>query len=466
MNDDPPPSNAHEYSVGDLSRELKRAVEEQFGHVRLRGEISGWKVPASGHAYFTLKDEDAVIDAVMWRGQKGRLDFQPEDGLEVIAEGKVTTYPGRSKYQIVVERMRVAGAGALMALLEKRKAVLTAEGLFAAERKRGLPFLPRTIGIVTSPTGAVIRDMLHRLSDRFPRDVLLWPVKVQGDGAAEEIARGIAGLNAADGFTRPDLIIVARGGGSIEDLWAFNEEAVVRAVAASRIPTISAVGHETDTTLCDFAADFRAPTPTAAAERAVPVRAELRALVAELGARVDGAVRTSGRAKAERLAMISARLPQPAALLAARQQRFDDVSARLPMPATLLDRRAERFASVAARLPLGLRRAADIARGRLLETAAALRPSLLLRNLEQKRGAAEGLGRVLLSLDPRGPLSRGFALVETEAGGVVTTAAAARAAGRLKLRFADDAVDVVAGGGKARATATRKPGAAGQPDLF
>ncbi|MHB9881012.1 exodeoxyribonuclease VII large subunit [Pacificimonas sp. ICDLI1SI03] len=521
------PSNAYEYSVGDLSRALKRAVEEQFGHVRLRGEISGWKVPGSGHAYFTLKDEDGCIDSVMWRGQRTRLDFTPEDGLEVIAEGKVTTYASRSKYQIVVERMRVAGAGALMALLEKRKAALMAEGLFAVERKRPVPFLPTTIGIVTSPTGAVIRDMLHRLSDRFPRDVLLWPVKVQGDGAAEEIARGIAGLNAAQGFTRPDLIIVARGGGSIEDLWAFNEEAVVRAIAASAVPVISAVGHETDTTLSDFAADLRAPTPTAAAERAVPVRADLRAGLAELAARLEAGLRTAGRTRAERLAMLSARLPRPEALLAARQQRFDDLSARLPLPGTILDRRRERFAAVSARLPQGLAKAAADAERALIDKSAPLRPSLLARYLERRDDQADALwrwlrreavqalpaarrdlqqrtqrfgpdlvrarldrasdrlthlSRVLTSLDPRGPLKRGFALVETADGGVITSAAAAEVAGRVRLHFADASVDAVIGGdgssgtaktptgpkpaGKASSSAKPKAKAPGQPDLF
>ncbi|WP_255536247.1 exodeoxyribonuclease VII large subunit [Pacificimonas pallii] len=509
------PSNAHEYSVGDLSKALKRAVEERFGNVRLRGEISGWKVPASGHAYFTLKDENAVIDAVMWRGQRVRLDFQPEDGLDVIAEGKVTTYAGRSKYQIVVERMRVAGAGALMALLEKRKAALAAEGLFAAERKRAIPFLPRTIGIVTSPTGAVIRDILHRLADRFPRDVILWPAKVQGDGAAEEIARGVEGLNAAEGFVRPDLIIVARGGGSIEDLWAFNEEVVVRAIAASGIPVVSAVGHETDTTLADFAADLRAPTPTAAAEQAVPVRADLAATVAEYGARLQAAIRNAGRARAERLRMIAARLPQPEAVLAARQQRFDDISARMPNPADMLARREDRFTSIAARLPKALAARAGVARQDLIRVSATLKPALLERFVAQRgdRAAAladravraasqmliresaetksitrrldpvilrrrvtaeqrrlDDLGRVLTSLDPRGPLSRGFALVETETG-VVTSAATAKREARMMLRFADDAVEVFTGAAPPPAkrpkpsARIRKP-PAGQADLF
>ena len=263
--------NVPEFSVSELSHRLKRSVEESFAWVRVRGEISGFKRPASGHLYFALKDADAVLDAVCWKGQAARLGVKPEDGLEVICSGKLTTYPGRSKYQMIVERMELAGLGALMAMLEQRKKKLAAEGLFDAERKRALPYLPRVIGVVTSPTGAVIRDILHRLHDRFPTRVLLWPVLVQGEGAADQVARAIAGFNAlpADGpVPRPDILIVARGGGSLEDLMAFNEESVVRAAAASRIPLISAVGHETDTTLIDFASDRRAPTPTAAAEMA------------------------------------------------------------------------------------------------------------------------------------------------------------------------------------------------------
>src|SRR6185295_17747103 len=261
-------------SVSELSQALKRMVESEFDHVRVRGEISGFKRHTSGHLYFALKDESAVIDAVCWKQMAPRLGLKPEDGMEVIATGRLTTYPGRSKYQIVVERMELAGAGALLKLLEERKAKLAAEGLFDAARKRPLPYLPAVIGVVTSPTGAVIRDILHRLDERFPRRVLVWPVAVQGEGAAEQVAAAIKGFNLmAEGgaVPRPDLIIVARGGGSLEDLWAFNEEIVVRAAAGSRIPLISAVGHETDTTLIDFASDKRAPTPTAAAEMAVPV---------------------------------------------------------------------------------------------------------------------------------------------------------------------------------------------------
>src|SRR5918998_332031 len=278
-----PGDNAPALSVSELSTALKRTVEDAFGLVRLRGEISGFKRHASGHCYFTMKDDKACIDAVIWKGCAQMLRFRPEDGIEVVATGKLTTYPGRSKYQIVVDRLELAGQGALMALLDKRRRQLAAEGLFDAERKKRLPFLPRTIGVVTSPTGAVIRDILHRLADRCPTHVIVWPVAVQGEGAAAQVTAAVRGFNALP--DRPDLLIVARGGGSIEDLWTFNEEEVVRAVAESSIPIISAVGHETDTTLCDFAADVRAPTPTAAAEIAVPVRSELLAQLRELGLR-------------------------------------------------------------------------------------------------------------------------------------------------------------------------------------
>src|SRR5262252_4361728 len=271
--------NAPEYTVSELSSALRRTVEDAYGHVRVRGEISGFRGPhASGHCYFALKDDGAKIEAVIWKGVHYRMRFKPQEGLEVIATGKLTTYPGSSKYQIVIESLEPAGIGALMALMEERKKKLAAEGLFDEARKQLLPWLPEVIGVVTSPTGAVIRDILHRLADRFPRRVLVWPVRVQGEGSAEQVAAAIRGFNAlpeGGRIPRPDVLIVARGGGSLEDLWSFNEEIVVRAVAESVIPLISAVGHETDVTLIDFAADKRAPTPTAAAEMAVPVRAEL-----------------------------------------------------------------------------------------------------------------------------------------------------------------------------------------------
>ena len=322
-----PGDNAQAMSVSELSLALKRTVEDRFGHVRVRGEISGFKRAASGHIYFSLKDDNARLDAVMWKGGAARLPFAPEDGLEVVATGKLTTYAGRSNYQIVVESLEVAGEGAMMLLFEKLKARLAAEGLFAPERKKKLPALPRTIGVVTSPTGAVIRDILHRLADRFPTHVIVWPVLVQGEGAAAQIARAVDGFSAMPQngpATRPDLVIVARGGGSIEDLWAFNDEAVVRAVANCTIPIISAVGHETDTTLCDFAADLRAPTPTAAAEIAVPVRSDLLQRVGQLGLRMANIVRKQVDLAAERLEAQRRLMPRLSDLAAPHQLRTDD----------------------------------------------------------------------------------------------------------------------------------------------
>ncbi|HSX55413.1 MAG TPA: exodeoxyribonuclease VII large subunit, partial [Sphingomonas sp.] len=393
--------NAAPLSVGELSMKLKRMVEGEFGHVRLRGEISGYKRAASGHVYLALKDADAVIDAVMWRGAAAAIPFSPQDGIEVVATGKLTTYPGRSKYQIVIERMELAGEGALMALLEKLKAQLAGEGLFDPARKKPLPFAPRTIGVVTSPTGAVIRDILHRLADRFPTHVLVWPVKVQGDGAAAEVAAAVRGFDAMtdDGpVRRPDLVIVARGGGSIEDLWAFNEEAVVRAVAACRIPVISAVGHETDTTLCDYAADMRAPTPTAAAEMAVPVRAELANAIATMGLRAERCVRRYHERGGERLAALVRVLPRRDALLGPQRQKADDMGARL-------DRALERRVTVS--------------RGVLDRAGGALRPAVLERKLDTLRHQLQGLDKLLDAVNPDNLLQRGYVRDGAKASGKV-----------------------------------------------
>lgn len=326
-------TNAAEFTVSEIAQAVKRTVEDEFGHVRVRGEISGFRGQhSSGHAYFTLKDDTASIDAVVWKGNYARLAFKPEEGLEVIATGRLTTFPRSSKYQIVIENIEPAGAGALMALLEERRKKLLAEGLFARERKKTLPYLPRAIGVVTSPTGAVIRDILHRLDDRFPSHVLVWPVRVQGETCAPEVVNAIEGFNAlapGGAMPRPDLLIVARGGGSIEDLWGFNEESVVRAVAASDIPIISAVGHETDTTLIDYASDMRAPTPTAAAEAAVPVRAELIAYVEDQGSRQRQATRRSLASLKDRLRAASAGLPRPADLVSTQRQSLDMASSQL-----------------------------------------------------------------------------------------------------------------------------------------
>lgn len=431
--------NAAPLTVGELSNRLKRAVEEGFGHVRVRGELSGLKRAASGHLYCALKDADAVLDGVMWKGGAARLAFRPEDGLEVIATGRLTTYPGRSKYQIIIEHMELAGEGALLALLERTKARLAAEGLFAAERKQPLPRLPRVIGVVTSPTGAVIRDILHRLRDRFPVHVLVWPVLVQGDRAAGQIADAIAGfdaLAAGGAIPRPDLVIVARGGGSIEDLWAFNEEVVVRAAAACRIPLISAVGHETDTTLIDFAADQRAPTPTAAAEMAVPVRAELIATITAINGRMTAHwSRERSRAR-QRLNEAAERLPGRERMLQPQRQRLDDWAERLPRALTGSVRQM---------------------RAELARAAAPLRPALLHRQLDSGRQKLAALERVLQSLDPRALLAKGYALVSGQDGKVITSTDAARAAQALLLSFADGEVAVQVEGTASGPTAPRRP---------
>ena len=440
-----PGDNAPAMSISELSNLLKRTVEDRFGFVRVRGELSGVKRAASGHLYLSLKDESARLDGVMWRGSVQRLGFAPADGIEVIATGKLTTYPGRSNYQIVIERMEIAGEGALLALLEKTKARLAAEGLFDQTRKRAIPYLPRVIGVVTSPTGAVIRDILHRLRDRFPSHVVVWPVLVQGQGAAPQIAaavRGFSGLAPGGPVPRPDLVIVARGGGSIEDLWAFNEEEVVRAIAASTIPVISAVGHETDTTLADFAADRRAPTPTAAAEMAVPVRAELAGTLADLEARRQRAIGRQLAQARERLDLRARRLPQPQALLSAQAQRLDDWGDRLRRS---LGHRTELAAAQLARHAGALRPSLLEARlRRESERLAALRlrPEALLQRIAVARGRVTTLDRLRRSLDPEAPLLRGYVLVTDAAGDVVKTRAAAAGEAELVLKFADGTLAV------------------------
>ena len=444
--------NAPALSVSELSGALKRTIESAFGLVRVRGEISGWKRHASGHCYFTLKDEGACIDAVIWKGQAAGLAFRPEDGAEVIATGKLTTYAGRSKYQIVVSRMELAGEGALMALLDKRRRALAAEGLFDESNKRKLPYLPRVIGVITSPTGAVIRDILHRLEDRCPTHVIIWPVPVQGDGAAEKVAQAIRGFAAIT--PRPDLLIVARGGGSIEDLWAFNEEEVVRAAAASPIPLISAVGHETDTTLIDFAADRRAPTPTAAAEMAVPVRAELAAWLAELEHRMSACVtRTASRA-IERLEQAASRWPEAANLFAPLAQRLDDAGDRLPR--ALMQRTAHARADLAAVAPR-------------------LQARLLTERVERAREKLAGLWRLAELAHPERPLQRGFVRVTDRAGKTIIHAADARAAAEVDLHFADGRVAAHIGDSTAPVPVRpskrvehkrRDPYLPGQADLF
>lgn len=413
--------NSGALSVSEISAALKRHVEQGFGHVRIRGEISGFKRAASGHLYLSLKDENARIDGVMWKGNAGRLAFLPQDGVEVIASGKLTTYPGRSSYQIVIDTMEVAGEGALLALLERLKAKLQAEGLFDTARKRPLPFLPRTIGVVTSPTGAVIRDILHRLADRCPTRVIVWPVLVQGQGSADQVAAAVEGFSAMQGADRPDLVIVARGGGSIEDLWGFNEERVVRAVAACSIPVISAVGHETDTTLCDFAADVRAPTPTAAAELAVPVRAELLAGLQSNGSRMLRCAQRYAERADERLVATGRRLPTLDTLLGPQRQRVDDYGDRL--------RR-------------GLSHRLADARGDLARISGALRPVMLTQKLAHAEQRLRQNWRLVETLHPLKPLERGYALVTDRQGAVVSDTAKANRTKLLTLRFADGEVPV------------------------
>ena len=427
---------------------LKRTVEDRFGFVRVRGELSGVKRAASGHLYLCLKDENARLDGVMWRGNAQRLAFRVEDGVEVIATGKLTTYPGRSNYQIVIDRMEVAGEGALLALLAKTKARLEAEGLFDARRKRALPFLPRVIGVVTSPTGAVIRDILHRLRDRFPSHVIVWPVLVQGQGSASQVAaavRGFSALEPGGPVPRPDLVIVARGGGSIEDLWGFNEEEVVRAIAECSIPVISAVGHETDTTLADFAADLRAPTPTAAAEIAVPVLGELSATLADFHARKQrGLVRLFDQAR-ERLDLRARRLPQPQTLLQGQAQRLDDLGERLRRA---LGHRTELAGAALARHAGALRPAlleARVRRERERLAAQRLRPEAMLQRIDGLRTRVDALDRLRRSLDPKAPLQRGYVLVTGPDGHVVRTREQAAGHARLTLEFADGRLDVAPG---------------------
>jgi exodeoxyribonuclease VII large subunit len=477
---DDKPTNAAEFTVSELAFAVKRTIEEDFGFVRVRGEISGFRGQhSSGHAYFSLKDAEATIDAVVWRTGFAKLRFKPEEGLEVIATGRLSTFPRSSKYQLVIEQLEPAGAGALMALLEERRKKLLAEGLFDPSRKKKIPYLPRVIGVITSPTGAVIRDILHRLDDRFPSHVIVWPVRVQGETSAAEIAGAVAGFNALlpEGrVPRPELLIVARGGGSIEDLWSFNEEAVVRAVAASVIPVISAVGHETDTSLCDYAADMRAPTPTAAAEAAVPVRVELIGRVEELEMRQRQAIRRQFGAGRDRLRAAGASLPRPLDLVASARQRIDLAQTRLHAAlGAFRHRKALALAALGPRLtPAALRRLAERER-RALEHAGQRLDPAISRLVAERRRRLSAEAKLLASLSYRGVLARGYALVSDAAGGLVRSATAVTAGERLRLEFADGRVGAVVDGDSAPpagAPAAKKrrpqsgPADGGQQSLF
>ncbi len=520
---DSPPSNAAELSVSELSGALKRTIEDRFGYVRVRGEISGYRGPhSSGHVYFCLKDATARIDAVMWKGSFARLRVRPEEGMEVIATGKITTFPGKSTYQIVVDSIEPAGVGALLALLNLRTEKLRAEGLFDPARKQLLPFMPKVIGVITSPTGAVIRDILHRLADRFPRHVLVWPVRVQGETSAAEVARAIDGFNAlpeGGRIPRPDVLIVARGGGSLEDLWGFNEEIVVRAAAASDIPLISAVGHETDTTLIDYAADVRAPTPTAAAEMAVPVQADLLAQTTGFAARHRAAMRRlldirrndlrglvralpggedvvaiprqrldrAGERLAERMVSgLRARSLQlgraaqllarhsPQAEFARRQGETREAGANLRRAGRLLlqrprqqveDLQGRLTRAFASRITLE-RQAAANARRQLEQASLRLRAASA-KPQERRIDRLAALAKLLDSYSYHNVLARGFALVRDEQGRPLRTAADVESGARLDIEFADGRVGAVAGvAAVPKKGAAKKPAKAGQGTLF
>ncbi len=458
-----PAANVAEYSVSEISAALKRTVEDTYGYVRVRGEISGFRGPhSSGHCYFSLKDDKARLEAVVWRGTLPRLKFKPEEGVEVVATGKLTTFAGQSKYQIVIEALEPAGVGALMALLEARRKALEAEGLFAEARKRPLPYLPRVIGVVTSPTGAVIRDILHRLADRFPTRVLVWPVRVQGETSAAEVAAAIAGFNdlpAGGAIPRPDLVIVARGGGSLEDLWSFNEEIVVRAAAGSAIPLISAVGHETDFTLIDHAADVRAPTPTAAAEIAVPVRSELIETVGDLGGRLAGAALRTVETSRRELRAAARALPRAEDLFAMPRRMFDELASRIGRALTASTRtHRARYDRVAVRLsPAGLDRLVERARERL--TGLSERRALFFaRRIERLHARLASAAKLLDVVSYRSILERGFALIsDVESREPIRSAAAVADGKLLDIEFHDGHVRAVASDAVAPRSRRRKP---------
>lgn len=438
---DAPGSNAPpEYTVSELSHKLKKLVEEEFSFVRVRGEISKVTVAKSGHLYTAMKDADAVLDAVCWKGTVARLAVKPEEGMEVVCTGRLTTYPGRSNYQLVIETMELAGQGALLKMLEMRRQKLAAEGLFDPSRKKPIPFLPNRIGVITSPTGAVIRDIMHRLAERFPRHVIIWPVIVQGQGAAQQVADAIRGFNALpkDSPYRPDLLIVARGGGSLEDLMPFNEEIVVRAAADSVIPLISAVGHETDTTLIDYAADLRAPTPTAAAEKAVPVRAELLALMMDTGRRLFSAANRLLLQHRTHLQGLGRGLGDPKRLMESVMQRLDHLSSRLDSGLqNWLQRRGARVQELAAKLsPQSLLRQVQDMR-RILSGYSERLVYTEQKILKERTIKLQNLSSMLESLSFERVLERGYAVVFDDSGKIVSTAAATKAGQKIKIRFKD-----------------------------
>ena len=488
-------NNQQEYSVSEISNALKRTVEDRFAHVRVRGEITGFRgAHSSGHCYFALKDDRARIESVIWRGVASKLKHKPEEGLEVIATGKLSTYPGSSKYQIIIENLEPAGAGALMALLEQRKKKLEAEGLFAPEQKQILPFMPRKIGVITSPTGAVIRDILHRLNDRFPLHVVVWPVRVQGETTGAEVSRAIEGFNALTPREQPDLIIVARGGGSIEDLWGFNDEIVVRAAANSRLPIISAVGHETDWTLIDLAADMRAPTPTGAAELAVPVKLDMEATLANSASRLRTAL--SRLLERSRSALLAATrgLTSPSNLLSLPNRRLDEATTRLHLGLEMVSRKkAINLERIASRMSLGTLEISLKNHAQRLKNAKIRmlnshkghisKAAMQLTDLEnrglriqsqvekfriQRLEAAE---RMLASLSYKSVLDRGYALIRDEAGTPVARAKGIRPGDAFSVQFNDGSIDALAAKSASKTSSQKgkksgKEQASGQGDLF
>lgn len=465
-----PLRNAPEYSVGELSNAIKRALEDGFGHIRLRGEVSGFRGPhSSGHCYFSLKDDKAKIEAVVWKGTWGRLKVKPEEGMEVIVTGKVSCFPGSSKYQIVIEVLEPAGAGALMALLDERKRKFAAEGLFEDARKKPLPFLPRVVGIVTSPTGAVVRDMMHGFEERFPTHVIIWPVPVQGEGSAIKVAAAIRGFNAlrpGGPIPRPDVLIVARGGGSLEDLWGFNEEVVVRAAAMSTIPLISAVGHETDWTLIDLVADARAPTPTKAAEWAVPKHSDLMTEIAKSSQRLRMACRRLLETSRAHLKAAGRGLPRPEDVTALPRQHFDALDQRLPrallantrahamrqskisgrltpgLLRSLVERRDRRLVDGVGRASTALARIAGERRMRFERVGGRLRVEALANRLDQKRRALEAQSKLMTSYSYQSVLARGFAIVRDGSGVMVRRSAGLQTGQTLELELLDGKTNV------------------------
>ncbi len=484
--DDPDPGlNQREFRVSEISGAIKRIIEGEFSHVRIKGEIGRVSFPRSGHVYLDLKDERAVLSGVIWKGVAAQLGIGLEEGLEVVATGRITTFAGQSKYQLVIEDLKPAGIGALMAMLEKRKAMLAAEGLFDPARKKPIPFLPEVIGVVTSPSGAVIRDILHRLRDRFPRKLLIWPVAVQGDKCALEVARAIEDFNALTSggrIPRPDVLIVARGGGSLEDLWGFNEESVARAVAASSIPLISAVGHETDTTLIDFVSDLRAPTPTAAAELVVPVRHELAATLNEYDARMARALSTTLERRRQRVQDISRAMPRPEALFAYENQKLDHLNESLPKALiTRIQKSQIRLSEVAAILrpsmvqskyqsardqfdhlwsclPKTLRRSFVHHVADIVKLSRRFVPDLMIRKIRESQDAFGQTSKLLTraavldvsqryeqlialerlreTLGYKATLNRGYAVVRSE-GDVITTVKDAKSTDTMEIEFRD-----------------------------